>query len=66
MRREAVEAGRRLKAEHEVELDRVRTEADVRVAEADEIRARALGQLDLLGQDLEIAQVEGAVDAHWN
>jgi len=64
MRREAVEAGRRLRAEHEAEheaeLDRVRTEADVRVAEADEVRARVLGQLDLLGQDLEIAQVEGA------
>ncbi len=60
MRREAVEAGRRLRAEHEAELDRVRGEADMRVAEADEARARVLGQLDLLGQDLEIAQVEGA------
>jgi len=60
MRREAVEAGRRLKAEHQAEIDEIRGEADARVAEIDEARARVLGQLDLLGQDLEIAQVEGA------
>jgi len=58
MRRLAVEAGRRLKAEHEAELDRVRGEADVRVAEADEARARALGRADLLAADLQVAEFE--------
>jgi len=60
IRRLGVKEGQRLRAEHEAELDRVRAEADVRVAEADEARARVLGQLDLLGQDLEIAQCESA------
>lgn len=58
IRRLAVEEGRRLNAEHEAELDRVRGEADVRVAEADEARARALGRADLLAADLEVAEFE--------
>ncbi len=58
MRRAAVEEGHRLRAEHEAELDRVRTEADVRVAEAEEVRARALGRADLLAADLQVAEFE--------
>jgi len=58
IRRLAVQEGQRLRAEHEAELDRVRGEADVRVAEADEARARALGRADLLAADLEVAEFE--------
>ncbi len=50
--------GQRLRAEHEAEIDQIRGEADMRVAEADEARARVLGQLDLLGltsSDLRLA-----------
>ncbi len=60
IRRLAVQEGQRLRDEHQAEIDQIRGESDVRVAEADEVRARVLGQLDLLGQDLEIAQCEGA------